>query len=192
MRAWAAAVGEFYTYRGTSPQTVGLLLNQEPLSPHQSVPGAAVSMRLLYTSTDGIKGNAPIVVSGALFLPPGQAPDGGWPLLLWSHGTVGIADHCAPTWTGYVPFHQAHLAHWLAQGFAIVASDYQGLGTRGIHPYMATQPEAYSNLDIIRAVQGSEVGNSELQGGRNVLIRRVIGATLLLVAVFIILTGSAS
>ncbi|HCC21029.1 MAG TPA: hypothetical protein DEP88_07250, partial [Verrucomicrobiales bacterium] len=39
---------------------------------------------------------------------------------------------------------------------------------------------------------GHMVGNSELQGGRNVLIRRVIGATLLLVAVFIILTGSAS
>jgi len=149
-------VSEFYTHRGTLPQNVGLLLNQEPLSPHQSVPGAAVSMRLLYTSTDGIKENAPIVVSGALFLPPGQAPDGGWPLLLWSHGTVGIADHCAPTWTGYMPFHQTHLAHWLEQGFAIVASDYQGLGTRGIHPYMATQPEAYSNLDIIRAVQGSD------------------------------------
>lgn len=149
-------VSEFYTHRGPLPPNVGLLLNQEPLSSHQSIPGAAVSMRLLYTSTDGIKGNSPIAVSGALFLPPGQAPIGGWPLLLWSHGTVGIADHCAPTWTGYVSFHEAHLAHWLEQGFAIAASDYQGLGTRGIHPYMATRPEAYSNLDIIRAVQGSD------------------------------------
>jgi acetyl esterase/lipase len=30
------------------------------------------------------------------------------------------------------------------------------LGTRGTHPYLATRPEAYSNLDIIRAVQSSD------------------------------------
>lgn len=149
-------VSDFYRYEKDLPQDAGVLLDQEPLDDHQSVPGAAVNLRLLYTSTDGITGKGRIVVSGGLFLPPGEAPAGGWPLMLWSHGTVGVADTCAPTWTGYVPFHQEHLKRWLEQGYAIVTSDYQGLGTEGTHPYMATRPEAYSNLDVIKAVQAAD------------------------------------
>jgi len=149
-------VSEFYAFEDQIPATPGQLLRQEPLEAHQSVPDAAENIRLLYTSTDGLAGDGAIVVSGGLFLPAGEAPEGGWPLLLWSHGTVGIADKCAPTWTGYVPFHQEHLQHWINQGYAIVTSDYQGLGTEGTHPYLATRPEAYSNLDVIRAVQAAD------------------------------------
>ena len=48
------------------------------------------------------------------------------------------------------------LKTWLDQGYAIVASDYQGLGTKGTHPYLATKPASYSTLDAIRAVQNSD------------------------------------
>lgn len=149
-------VSEFYSYDQEVPPTPGVLLRQEPLEAHQSVPGAAQNIRLLYASTDGLDTGRPVVVSGSLFLPAGTPPEGGWPLLLWSHGTVGIADICAPSWTGYVPFHNEHLRAWLEEGYAIVASDYQGLGTAGTHPYLATRPAAYSNLDIIRAVQNAD------------------------------------
>ena len=150
-------VSEFYSFTDTLPDSAGVLLKRELLDEHLSLPGSGENLRLLYTSTDGIKGTAPIVVSGALFLPQGPAPAEGWPLLVWSHGTVGIADVCAPSWTGYVPFHREHLSRWLDQGFAIAASDYQGLGTPGIHPYLATQPAAYSNLDLVRAIQTTEL-----------------------------------
>ena len=162
-------VSPFYRYDSALPQAAGRLLRQEPLAAHQRVPGAATNLRLLYTSTDGIGGTSRIAVSGALFLPPGTPPAGGWPLLLWSHGTVGIADICAPSWTGYVPFHQAHLQSWIERGYAIVTSDYQGLGTPGTHPYMATRPEAYSNLDAIRAVQSANfpVTDSVLVAGQS-------------------------
>jgi len=148
-------VSPFYRYEKPLLGKPGVLLRHEPLDADQSVPGAGKTLRILYTSTNGIDGSSPIVVSGGLFLPPGEAPEGGWPLLAWSHGTVGIADICAPSWTGYVRFHQEHLRHWLENGFAVVASDYQGLGTDGIHPYLATRPEAYSNLDAIRAVRSA-------------------------------------
>lgn len=148
-------VSAFYRYDGVSPQTPGLLLRQEALSPHQALPGASRSLRLLYTSTNGLDGKTGLTVSGTLHLPSGAPPESGWPLLVWSHGTVGIADICAPSWTGYVPFHVTHLTEWLAQGYAIAASDYQGLGTPGTHPYLATRPAAYSNLDLIRAVQAA-------------------------------------
>ena len=149
-------VSDFYSYDKELPVKPGVLLRQEPLNAKQSVPGAAQNIRLLYTSTDGIDGKTPIPVSGSLFLPEGEAPEGGWPLISWTHGTVGIADICAPSWTGYVPFHQEYLKQWLDQGYAIVAADYQGLGTKGTHPYLATKPASYNNLDIIRAIQSAD------------------------------------
>ena len=146
-------LSEFYSSESLLPRHPGVLIQQQTLDDHQQLPGAAVNVRLLYSSTDGIDGTTPIRVSGSLFLPQGIAPDGGWPLIAWAHGTVGIADNCAPSWTGYKRFHQVYLKQWLDQGYAIVASDYQGLGTAGTHPYLATKPVSYSNLDIIRAVQ---------------------------------------
>ena len=147
-------LSDFYFYAGNL-EAPGKLLRQEPLTKAQSNPGAAQNIRLLYTSTDGIDGKELTAVSGVLFLPKGTAPVGGWPLMAWTHGTVGIADICAPSWNGRQEQDRTHLQFWLNKGYAVVASDYQGLGTPGTHPYLATRPEAYSNLDIIRAVQSS-------------------------------------
>lgn len=80
-------------------------------------------------------------------------PAGGWPLLAWAHGTVGIADVCAPSFAGRGDRDTRYLDYWLDQGYAIVATDYQGLGTPGAHPYVHVRSEAYSILDSIRAVQ---------------------------------------
>lgn len=148
-------VSDFYRVAAEDiPNKAGVFLKQESLQSHQSVPGAANNVRVLYTSTNGLDGESIVTVSGSIFLPEGEAPEGGWPLIVWSHGTVGIADVCAPSWTGYVSFHEQYLKQWLDQGYAIAASDYQGLGTVGTHPYLATRPAAYSNLDMIRATKG--------------------------------------
>ena len=48
-------------------------------------------------------------------------------------------------------FEIKYLNTWLEQGFAIVATDYQGLGVPGPHPYMQARPAAYSVLDSLRA-----------------------------------------
>lgn len=153
-------LSDFYQYDGALTPA-GTILRQEPLTQQQSNPGAGENIRLLYSSTDGIDGQALTAVSGVLFLPPGTAPEGGWPLMSWTHGTVGIADICAPSWNGRQMQDQTHLKFWLGNGYAVVASDYQGLGTPGTHPYLATRPEAYSNLDIIRAVQSSSFNVSK-------------------------------
>lgn len=149
-------IGAFYQIDDISNRAPGTLLRQEPLEEHQSLEYAAGNIRLLYSSTEGLFGRETIAVSGALFLPEGTPPEGGWPLLAWTHGTVGIADVCAPSWNGRQSRDTTYLNYWLANGYAIVASDYQGLGTPGTHPYLATRPESYSNLDIIRAVQRAD------------------------------------
>ncbi len=147
-------LSDFYQY-DRELKAPGVLIKEEPLNQSQSNPGAAKNLRLLYSSTDGLAGNRLLPVSGVLFLPEGTAPAIGWPLMAWTHGTVGIADICAPSWNGRQEQDRNHLQFWLRNGYAVVASDYQGLGTSGTHPYLATRPEAYSNLDIIRAVQSA-------------------------------------
>jgi pimeloyl-ACP methyl ester carboxylesterase len=145
-------VSPFYTWRGEIPATPGQMLRTEPLDPALGLAMAAEQFRILYTSTDGTDGKTPVVVSGAYFVPKGGKPAGGWPLVAWAHGTTGVADTCAPSWTRRTQRDAQYLNTWLQQGFAIVATDYQGLGTPGPHPYLQVRPEAYSVLDSVRAV----------------------------------------
>ncbi|GBR64709.1 hypothetical protein AA0483_1498 [Acetobacter syzygii NRIC 0483] len=71
--------------------------------------------------------------------------------MAWAHGTVGIADSCAPSRNPRSARDQTYLSEWLHRGFAIVATDYQGLGSDGTHPYLNARTEAYSVLDSVRA-----------------------------------------
>jgi hypothetical protein len=147
-------VSAFYRWSESMPATAGVLLRQEPLEPALSLPEAGSAQRILYTSRNGIDDKAIVAVSGALFLPEGQAPAGGWPLVAWAHGTTGIADVCAPSTLPRSVRDRQYLASWLQAGFAVVASDYQGLGTPGLHPYSNYRAASYSVLDSIRVATG--------------------------------------
>ncbi|WP_051601470.1 lipase family protein [Hyphomonas beringensis] len=145
-------VSEFYSWEESVPEMPGEMLRKAPLADALSVPGAARAERILYSSTNGIDDRTPVVVSAALFYPQGDMPEGGWPVIAWGHGTKGVADICAPSWTGMTYRDRTYLSKWLSEGFAIVASDYQGLGTAGPHPYIAGRAAGYSILDSARAV----------------------------------------
>jgi len=145
-------VSAFYTWSKAIPATPGKLLRSEPLDQALSLPNAASAQRILYTSLDGIDGKTPIVVSGALFIPKGKAPAGGWPVASWGHGTVGVADICAPSWAGRSYRDVQYLNRWLEEGYAIVATDYQGLGVPGGHPLLNNRMAAYGILDAAKAV----------------------------------------
>lgn len=146
-------VSGFYRWEGDTP-VPGRMLRQEDLPAAQRIDGAATGRRILYGSASGIDGR-PIAVSGQLFLPAGAPPAGGWPLLAWAHGTVGVADRCAPSWRGGG---RQDFAGWLAAGYAVVASDYEGLGTPGLHPYLDKRAEGQGVLDAARAALAAEPG----------------------------------
>ncbi len=154
-------VSAFYAWTQPLPKTPGVLLRQEPLPPELSIDNAGSAVRFLYSSTNGLDGRTRMAESAALFLPRGQPPAGGWPLIAWAHGTVGVADVCAPSWNARSARDKAYLGYWLSQGYAIVAADYQGLGTPGVHPWLAARPEAYSILDSVRAVRGGKFNLSQ-------------------------------
>ena len=91
--------------------------------------------------------------TGELFVPRGRAPRGGWPVISWAHGTSGIGDRCAPSVRGpALPQRDFPvLRNWMKQGYAIVASDYVGLGTPGLHAYLHGRSEAHSIVDMVKA-----------------------------------------
>jgi len=173
-------VSDFYRWDAAIPGP-GKLLRQEEFEPTLGLANAGAQFRILYSSTDGVDGKAPNVVSGLLFLPRGGPPVGGWPLMAWAHETAGMADICAPSWVGYSTKVESFLNAWLAHDIAIVATDYQGLGTLGPHPYMAVRPAAYGVLDSIKAVQRSfpALGKKVLLAGYSQGAGAVFGATAL-------------
>jgi len=135
----------------------GGLIWARPLTDSAAQPGAANTL-LLYRSI-GIDGHA-VAVSGTLSVPQGQPPRGGWPVITYDHATTGIADVCAPSLD--TPSDPAHLLiayayplldSWLKAGYAVVSTDYEGLGTPGVHPFLIGSSEARSTLDIVRAAR---------------------------------------
>lgn len=130
----------------------GDLLRARRLTGAAAVPGAARTDLLLYRGT-GVNGR-PVAISGALSIPKGKAPAGGWPVVTYAHGTTGLADSCAPTRTegaSYSSYAYPTLTAWLRKGWAVARTDYEGLGTPGVHPYLVGTSEGRSVLDIVRA-----------------------------------------
>ncbi|MFW7268227.1 lipase family protein [Gluconacetobacter sp. Hr-1-5] len=132
-------------------RAAGTLTDQAPLDPADGVPGSGPALAITYLSTDGVTGVGLVPVTGEVIYPAGTPPPGGWPIVAWAHGTVGIAAACAPSRNPHSVRDQDYLGAWLRRGFAIVATDYQGLGAGGTHPYLNARAEAYSVLDGVRA-----------------------------------------
>ena len=141
----------FYRRTEALPARPGAMLREEPIAAQPEMTGAGSAARIFYASTD-LRWHAGIVpVSGTLYLPKGEPPAGGWPLVAWAHGTLGVSDRCAPSWSGHKPRDAVYINRWLENGFAVVATDYQGLGGPGPHPYLIWEAEGRSVLDAARA-----------------------------------------
>jgi fermentation-respiration switch protein FrsA (DUF1100 family) len=119
----------------------------------------AKSTKLVLYSSRTPQG-AKTAVSGSVSVPKGKSPKGGWPVISWAHGTTGVADACAPSRDSATSLgHNAssyinpELNDWLRAGYAVVQTDYQGLGTPGKHPYLIGEAEGRSVLDIVTAAR---------------------------------------
>ncbi|MFX8496881.1 alpha/beta hydrolase, partial [Acinetobacter baumannii] len=60
----------------------------------------------------------------------------GYRVVVWEHGTVGVGDSCAPSNNTINPRFKILADTLLAAVYFVIAPDYEGLGTRGIHPYL--------------------------------------------------------
>jgi dienelactone hydrolase len=124
---------------------------------------AASTKLVLYTSL--APGGKRTAVSGSVSVPKGTPPKGGWPVITYAHGTTGIADICAPSRNhagdpvqGYISYVDPQLNAWLAAGYAVVRTDYEGLGTPAPHAYLVGASEGRGVLDIVRAARQLDPG----------------------------------
>lgn len=120
------------------------------------IPGSVDARRITYWSVGSQ--NEPALSTGGVYLPPGEAPEGGWPVIAWAHGTSGLGDDCAPSVVGpTLPDRDfPYLQTWLNRGYAIVATDYVGLGTPGVMPYLDGKVQAHSVVDSVAAARELE------------------------------------
>src|SRR5690606_18681287 len=74
-------------------------------------------------------------------------------LVVWAHPSVGLADNCAPSRNENFAQNLPFFGSLIKKGYVVVAPDYEGLGTPGIHPYLIGDSEGKSILDSIRMVK---------------------------------------
>ncbi|AWB83758.1 alpha/beta hydrolase [Corynebacterium liangguodongii] len=140
---------------------VGTILKQEELPAERiiSAPNGAKTLRVTYGARNAH--GTPIAVTGLVTFPVGEAPQGGWPVLSWAHGTTGITRQAAPSLAiDTHPDHEAfelvvedYLQVWLDKGFAVIQPDYEGLGTTGNGTYMDRHSLASSVNEMVRATR---------------------------------------
>ena len=127
----------------------GTLIRVWPLE--SGGPGNSGGCRFLYRAA-GLKGEA-IPVSGAIFIPSGPPPAGGRNIIAWAHPTFGVAPECAPSLYPDRAGLIWNLSDMLSQGYIVVATDYPGLGTDGVHPYLIGESAGRAVLDSVRAAR---------------------------------------
>lgn len=130
----------------------GTVLRSEAIS---GAPAGVQAWRVLYMSRDNA--GAPIAISGYYAEPTKPPAEGNrFPLVALAHGTTGVGRACGMSqgpFTAKTPGNEYWL--FLGQrlvdaGYAIVATDYEGMGAPGKTPYLLRK-QAFDVLDSMRA-----------------------------------------
>jgi hypothetical protein len=139
---YSGSLDEFYRVPDPLPPGApGDLIRVMPIA----TDATSTSIRVMYHSRDARDRDR--AVTGVITYPSAAAPDGGWPVVAWAHGTTGLTSICAPS-----------RAMNAAPAFGVegvrVATDYIGLGPLGErHAYLSGASEAHSVIDAVRAAR---------------------------------------
>ncbi|TGO55580.1 hypothetical protein BCON_0090g00240 [Botryotinia convoluta] len=144
---------DFYsTPNNFSSSAPGDLLKLQPVdSSDLTIPDGIATFRFQYTSKD-LDGT--IVPSSGFIAFPFASPAKGseYPLVAFAHGTIGVHRGCAPSSSPSL-FNYNSWAQLMYSGYAVVATDYAGLGNNHTaHKYCAFT--AHAN-DIYYSVQAA-------------------------------------
>jgi pimeloyl-ACP methyl ester carboxylesterase len=172
--------GDFYAVPDPLPEGEhGTLVRYQHLD-DRPVDGGEV-YRVMYLSES--VGGDPIVDTGLVVVPTGDAPDGGWKLLSVAHGTTGVSDDCTPS-ADDDDITTTLAGGIVREGYVVAATDYEGLGTPGLHPYLVGESEGRSVIDAAiaaRQLPGVDVGERYAvwgysQGGHAAVWANELGA----------------
>jgi hypothetical protein len=128
---------------GTSGDVIWWRTSASPVS-------NANAWQILYRSTTAAGGVT--AVSGTVLVPTAPAT-GTRPVVAYAAGTQGWGDQCAPSKAIAANNFDEQFAvtNLLNRGWAVVVTDYPGLGTPGDETYNVGIPEGFAVLDSLRA-----------------------------------------
>ena len=145
----------------------GSLLSQEPIDTR--ITGAR-AWRIRYVTRDlnGVSHEA----SGLVIAPAGKGDDR--PIFTWCHGTTGLGDAACPSAqpdparelvtyfepgaTQQIDYGVPGLQGFIDDGWVVCATDYQGLGTPGMHQYTVNRSNARDAVYIAHAARTLDCG----------------------------------
>jgi alpha-beta hydrolase superfamily lysophospholipase len=161
----AVKKGDFYTPPANMPvKPPGTLIRSTPMA----APPGAKAWKVLYHSRS--VAGTDVAVSGVVVVPTTPAPKGGRPVVTWGHGTTGLGDQCAPSKQADAASMIPLVKQLIDAGYVVSATDYQGLGTPGVHPYLVGESEGRNVLDAARAARalnGSDASDRVLVAGHS-------------------------
>jgi len=137
------------------PGKPGELIRSEP-NDQYNLPYELSAVRILYHSRTA--NGEDVAVSAVVLIPDGKPPAGGWPVIAWAHEFRGAARQCAPSLMknlGAGPI----LAMYANLGYAVVATDYSGLGADSGKPVLDMESNA---LDVIYSVAAAHAAVKEI------------------------------
>lgn len=158
---------DFYASPSTLPDSPGALIRHEPMDffvdPVKLIKHSATATRIMYSSVNSTGDTIP--VTGTVLAPTtAWKGSGERPVIGFGVGTQGVADRCAPSRalsTGQ-EYEGLVISALLSQGYTVVVTDYEGLGTEGLHTYMVRESQGHAVLDSLRAAaQVPESGVTE-------------------------------
>jgi len=145
-------------YDTSNPLPVGKpgeLIRSEPFGEYD-LPYKISAVRILYHSRS--PSGEDVAVSGVVLVPVGTPPAGRWPVIAWAHDFVGSARQCAPSLLRNLN-EGPLLSMYVGLGYAVVASDYAGLGTSFPNAALDMRSNA---LDVIYSIPAARAALPQL------------------------------
>jgi Secretory lipase len=137
---------------GTEP---GSLVEMTPfnlIDPRVAISSGASAWRIRYMSESAVN-DEPVEVTGVVLIPGGEPPTEGWDVIAYNHGNTGVNRDCGPSLYDDMLNQWQPISVLLMHGFAVVATDYEGLGGFGSHAFLNAAALGRNVIDGVRAVQ---------------------------------------
>lgn len=130
----------------------------------------ARAWRIRYSSQDSL---GVATESTGLVIAP-SAGGSNLPVVTWAHGTTGLGDAACPSAqpdparelivyfstasTQSIDYGVPGLQGFIDEGWIVCATDYQGLGTPGMHHYTVNRTNAIDAVSIVHAARAMDIG----------------------------------
>ncbi|WP_240670576.1 alpha/beta fold hydrolase [Actinoplanes solisilvae] len=171
-------------FPGTAAHAVdlpGMVLSSATATLPSELSPLANGKRISYVTTNV---NGGLITATGLVLTPKTGKNN--KIVVWGHGTTGLADQCAPSASQAVfwPEARAAIAVLLQRGWTVAAPDYPGLGTALPHPYLVGASAARSMIDSAKSARNLDatlgtqyVIDGHSQGGQGALFANELAPT---------------